>query len=80
MSPNVRRGGERTDQPGRPRAGSFDEGWAVVFDLDQEEELPAQVMPVHNDMQPDEGGGAEADARMDGEAIEVRFVPHHVRF
>ena len=42
----------------------------------------AEVMQIHNDMQPDddEGGGAEAGARMDGDAIEVRFVPHHVRF
>ncbi len=37
-------------------ARSFDEGFAVVFDLDQEQEdlLLAEVMQIHNDMQPDD--------------------------
>lgn len=35
---------------------SFDEGFAVVFDLDQEQEdlLLAEVMQIHNDMRPDD--------------------------
>ena len=37
-------------------ARSFDEGFAVVFDLDQAEEdlLLAEVMQIHNDMKPDD--------------------------
>ncbi len=37
-------------------ARSFEEGFAVTFDLDQEEEdlLLAEVMQIHNDMQPDD--------------------------